>query len=309
VRSMQRSELSMYFTYGALLGKDKIVLSGHLHIWEPDDPDAKKTRLVLLDNGKWKHLADLPEIVASLIAMEENNSMAFYALLRNGVLHKWIGDEHSVEVIDESASTFFFELRKIGAHLYACGMCQRVFRREPQGWVPIDKNIYKGDRYKSLYSIDGYAEDDIYTVGSGGEIFHYNEQQWLQQESPTNGGLNLVRCINGETYICGSGGRFFRGDVEGWELLARDVDKDDLTDIVYFSGRFYIASGFRLMTYNEGALDPVKIPIKGEVGFGVLCSGYGQLWSIGDETILRFDGQEWTRFEFPYNKPLPKKTK
>jgi hypothetical protein len=306
---MRRSKLSMYFTYGTLLAQNKIVLSGHLHIWKPDDPKAKKTRLVLWDNEKWKHLADMPEIVSSLISVEENNRMAYYALLRTGVLHKWVENEHSVEVIDESASTFFFELRKIGTHLYACGMRHRVFRRGTQKWVPIDSEIIEKDVYKSFFSIDGHSEDDIYAVGMGGVIFHYNGQKWQKLESPTNLALNQVRCIKGETYIIGYGGLFFRGDVEGWELLARDSDKYDLTDIVHFDGRFYVASGSRLMTYNESeeSLDPVKIPIKGELAFGALCCGFGQLWSIGDETILRFDGQEWTRFDFSYNKPLPEK--
>lgn len=308
---MPKPEYSMYFTRVAPLAKDKLILSGHMYAYE----DQRVTCLSIFEQGSWDTLADLPEIVASLISVDESDGVVCYAMLRNGVLHRWAEEQHSVEIIDNTRGLFFSEIRRIGKRFYACGAGHQVFRREAKGWTPIDEGIFVGvpNRlqtninvvYRILTSIDGNSEQDIYAVGVGGVIFHYDGANWTGLESPTNIGLNKVRCFNGKTYICGHHGTFLRGDIEGWEVLAGRKGDYHLGDMKYCFDNIYVASEFELSIFDEESLVPVEIPIKGKkLGFGSLSYRDGQLWSVGGETILRFDGKNWTLFECPWNHPI-----
>jgi hypothetical protein len=208
-------------------------------------------------------------------------------------------------VIDRSRGLFFNELRRIGRHLYACGTGFQVVRREENGWRPIDEGIFVGAirPIHILTSIDGQSETEIYAVGTGGTLFHYNGALWAELEFPTNYGLTKVRSVGGESFIRGFHGLLGRGNREGWEVLSGARGNCHLTDIEYCFDRLYVASEYDLSVLHQNSLSPVAIPLEGELSFGWLCSGFGQLWSVGGESILCFDGENWTFYRYPWNEP------
>lgn len=295
---MKRSELAMYFTHVASLGNDEVVIAGHLYAFEHEHV----TRLLTFKNGKWKHLADLPEIVSYLLTIPKNTYTEIYALLRNGVIHKWIGENHSVEIIDEKQGLFFNEIRLIGEHLYACGTNQQVFYRSSKGWIPIDKGVFTGvvKPAKIFTSIDGRSEQDIYTVGTEGTIYHFDGSSWTSLKSPTNYGLTKVIFINNYIYIIGYHGLVLCGDKEGWEILNYQKGEPLLTDIINFNNRIFLTSEFDIYQLNKKMIEPLNIKIN-QTSFGSFAMDKDYLWSTGGETLLKYNSNTWEEFPFPWN--------
>lgn len=296
---MPKTDRSMYFTNVAVLGRDHVALGGHRYAADEDEDPS--TRLVLFD-GDWQPLADLPESVAGLRSTSDDIPFGWYAMLRDGVLHHWVGEDHEVEIIDPDRGMFFHDIRHIGASWYACGMARQVFRKQGQVWSAVDAGVFLPEKpQRGLMSIDGHSEGDIYAAGSGGEIWHFDGRQWENLESPTNSVFTSVLCTGGITYLAGGRGAFCRGDVDGWQLLPGANPQYMLTDLVAYDGRIYVCSEFDLSILEGDELIPVRTGIQGEVGFGALASGDGQLWSVGGESVLRLDGESWTKFDCPWN--------
>jgi hypothetical protein len=296
---MARTEFSMYFTHVAVLGADSVVLAGHLFSQDEED---RITRLVAFDRGEWRQLADLPEIVSALRVTEYQGVPVCWALLRNGVTHHWRGDDHAVEIIDSQRGLFFNDLRQIDGELYACGTGRQVFRRT-RGWNAIDEGMFIGAAKPArvLTAVDGFSRSDIFASGVRGEIWHYDGRAWQNLESPTNVGFTRMLCAGKLTYHCGARGVVCRGDLEGWRILPGANPEIMLTDLAECGGRIYVSSEFELLMVDGDKVAPVETGIDAKLDFGSLACGSGQLWSVGGETILRFDGEVWSKFEFPWN--------
>jgi hypothetical protein len=285
-----------YFAKVAPLGAHSAVLSGHRY----SEDDQRITRLALVENDQWRALAGLPEIVASLVALEEGGRTVFYAMLRNGVLHRWAGEEHSVEIMAPEGGVFFSELRLIGNHLYACGSGRQVLRREGKRWVRFDRGIAMSKPTSSLTSIDGHSDSDVYAVGLGGEIFHHDGTRWSKVQSPTNFGLNCVRCFDGVTYIGGYHGFFMRGDTRGWEVLSGEKGRHHLWSIARGFDRIFVSSEYEVFTFAASSVDQVPLPFSKEITFGAMSFGFGKLWMAANAGLVQFDGKEWTLVECPW---------
>jgi hypothetical protein len=302
---MAKAPHSIYFTKIAAAA-DALYFAGNL----PAFPDVRATRIARLQQ-KWSQLADLPEIVASLSVEDSGGQPMLCAMLRNGVTHYWRGAEHQVEVIDSTRGLMFGELRGIGGTLYACGAGRQVLRRGAGGWQPIDDDIFidpSRDREQAklatrqlLMSIDGRSAQDLYAVGTGGSIFHFDGAHWRPQESPTNVGLMRVRCYQDVNYICGYRGVLLRGGREGWRTLHYDQKAAPLLDMAMFGGHLYTCSEFALYRLEGEALSQVDPGLSGELTYGSLTTTDGQLISAGGETVLSFNGTDWVRIECPWN--------
>lgn len=294
--SDKRSELAMYFTHIASLGNGKLILAGHLYKFE----NEKITRLIIFQNGQWEHLADLPEIVASILTIPKKEYTELYVLLRNGVIHKWMGAEHTVEIIDESRGLFFNDIRLIGKHLYACGTGQQVFRRSLTCWQPVDDGIFVGMNkpIRIFTSIDGISEQNIYTVGIGGAIYHFDGNVWSPIQSPTNYGLSKVLCLNNYTYIVGYHGLVIRGNIKEWEMLAYKKGEAMLIDIISFNSDIYLASEFAIYKVKDKTIEPLKNSV--DRGFARFAIDRDYLWIIKEGSLLRYN-DKWETFVFPEN--------
>jgi hypothetical protein len=189
-----------------------------------------------------------------------------------------------------------------------CGLGghHRIHRLDGKMWKSIDGGVYiasaKGEA-KSLASIDGTSASDLYAVGSSGVIFHFDGKRWAAQKSPTEFGLQRVLSVSkDEVYLCGNTNGLYRGSRSSWKALTRYDKSVTFWDMAWFAGKLYVCSKAKLFVLEKDELVEVKIPVRGPLGFYRMDARDGELWTCGNECVLRFDGKKWKQYVFPDNK-------
>jgi len=191
------------------------------------------------------------------------------------------------------------EVRGIaGGRAYAVGTCRQVYRRDVAGiWTCIDQTARTpiGKITDSCFeSVDGFSETDIYAVGWGGEMWHFDGQKWTALASLTNLDLHKVRCAgDGKVYACGQVGTVLRGRGSLWEIVEQDVTKQDFWGLEWFGGVLYLCTTRFVFRLEDDHV--VQIDFDGEPPETCyhLSAADGRMWSIGARDVMEFDGQEW----------------
>ncbi len=301
----KRKTNSLYFTDVALANRDVVVLTGIYYALE--ETEDQKTAFISLNKGAWGWL-NLRGIAHAVRFRGKTEHLKRQCLVleRNRGLYR-ISPPKDVkfEMINEEREGFLMDLRQIAGKWYAVGGHHQIYREDNGRWNPIDAGVYvpgeKGEA-KILLSIDGTSETDIYTVGFNGVILHYNGNSWRQLDSPTNLGLQRVLCISKEeVYICGYGNSLYRGNTNGWKALTEPDDKITYWDMAYFKRKLYVCTKKKLFELKNDQLEEVKIPAKGPLGFYRMDSDKDELWTCGNECLLKFDGKRWKQYIFPDN--------
>ncbi|MGA2256554.1 MAG: hypothetical protein ABSG53_18050 [Thermoguttaceae bacterium] len=293
-------DTSLYFTDGYVATKTRIRIAAKLNA----ESEADFSRVQYLTDGEWSY-DDIEDSVVSVY--QSSQPRTCYWLGHNGTVTIVGGGKHRSEtLVDVERYGYVNRIRNIGASLYVCGYAAQVYRREKEGvWTHMDEGILiKRPRASSvdLQDIDGTAEDDIYTVGTGGAIYHYDGRTWTQLDSPTNLHLLRVRCVSkDEVYISGSRGRLLRGNRNGWLDLGDPDVADDFWGLEYFRGKVYVAHANGIMVWNGEKLESVDMGIKRDISCHRLHANDGVLWSFGMDDLFFFDGKTWTEVVCPEN--------
>jgi len=218
------------------------------------------------------------------------------------------GDEHEEYIRAPNAEPqnigMMTSLRTIAGNAYAVGMQRQVYRRDGRDrWSDLSSAIRPDPASSvicSFESIDGYAEDELYTCGRDGEIWRYDGTNWHQIESPTNMILTHVLCApTGDIYIAGRVGMLIKGRQARWEVLERDQITQDIWSLAWFKGRLYAATMNLILELTDEGLKPV--PFEGDfprTSFHLAVALDGSvMWSTGAKDLFSFDGTTWTRLD------------
>ncbi|MCF7222204.1 WD40/YVTN/BNR-like repeat-containing protein [Marilutibacter chinensis] len=301
----RKRNTALYFTGGIALDANSAILCGHLYL-ERDEPSV--TRTMFVDDGEWFHLRDLPDVVyASVRRPPSRDGRAVFCFLGRGGLLAERPSGGEFRDTRLPARPWLMDLREIDGVLHACGTQNQVLRGQGSDWQRIDQGIVQplDDAVTAcLNAIDGFGGDEIYAVGDGGAILHWDGRRWTPQPSGTDLPLYCVRCAaDGHVYAGGAGGVLLRGDRRGgWvEVGDRSVCADVLEDLAEFDGRLYVAAVDRLLEFDGRKLRETAVPVAGPLAFLALDACEQALWTVGDDCVLRYDGREWRRFACPEN--------
>lgn len=193
------------------------------------------------------------------------------------------------------------EIRGIAnGRAYAVGTCRQAYVREDADqWKCIDESAQVGDTPitdTSFESIDGFNEQEIYTVGWEGEIWKYDGSHFSQQKSPTRLALYKVRCApDGFVYACGQLGTLLRGRDNQWEIIEHKSTTEDLWGMEFFNGQLYVSSTRLVYQLLDGKLKPVDFGDEIVRTCYHLSAADGIMWSTGSKDVMEFDGSNWKR--------------
>lgn len=205
----------------------------------------------------------------------------------SNVLGKWtetkLGKNHSLSCIWGLNDNLIF----------CCGRNGTAFQMLDNEWKPLNTDLNS-----DLEIISGTALDDLYILGKKGNIFYYNGNKWSKVDSPTNHHLVAIECVSrDEVYICGRNGLCFCGSELGWQRI--DGTDTNLWSIVNYQGKILVAARREGILRIEGtSLVPFRDKI---VVLGLRVIG-NHLFAFADKTLYEFDGQNWSKMEFDFEK-------
>ena len=198
------------------------------------------------------------------------------------------------------------KLRTIDGWAYLCGGNNSVTRREgPDNWSDISKSIPNPDREDYLHNrfedIDGFNENDIYCVGTDGQVYHFDGKSWRQQDFPSNIHLYTVCCgQDGFVYISGFQGKTFKGKLNTWEVISGPSTTLPFKDMVWYENKVWCTSDHGVWTIENNKVIEAKLPTSGiRLCQGNLSAADGVLLLAGYGGAAFLENGEWTQLYSP----------
>ncbi|EAR22487.1 beta propeller repeat protein [Nitrococcus mobilis] len=303
--STRKKPGTLYFTDVARLSVGAVVLTGNYYSLE--DNSEERIALLSLTSGRWGGM-DLSGIAHAVRCRGklDDCQREYLILERNRGLYTVTPPSNvQFERIDTHRRGFLMDLRYIGGAWYAVGGNHQIYRQDGSGWRPFDYGVYipgSDGEAKILLSVDGTASDDIYAVGMNGVVLHYDGISWKRIDAPTNCGLQRVLCVDrNEIYVCGYGNCVYRVEGGIWHNLINEPSETVYWDMALFRGNIFVCTKDTLFRVRGDALEEVNIPVEGRLNFYRMASDGNELWTCGGECLLRFDGSQWERYQFPDN--------
>lgn len=191
-------------------------------------------------------------------------------------------------------------LRNVGEEIFAVGMGRQVYRRTgPNTWKRMENGLPDKRPLRQVIgfnSIDGFDPADLYAVGWGGEIWHFDQTSWYRLDSPTNVAIFDITCtVTGVSYACGQAGTILRGMGRNWEYIEYEGPERDLRSVAWFMDKLYLADGTALFLLEGDGLTQVDFGV-GEVvpSQQVHATEHVMLSLSGKEAFTTRDGVTWT---------------
>jgi uncharacterized protein YjdB len=141
-------------------------------------------------------------------------------------------------------------------------------------------------------AIGGYHPRDLYIVGGGGSVRHYDGSSWSPITSGTLQALLGVYQVTGPLYVVGQAGTILRD----WVAQAPGLTTANLKGIWGQPNRLYAVGtgGTILRTWDEGPWSAMTSGTAANLSSVTGTLSDRDVYAVGDGgTILRFDGAVW----------------
>jgi peptide/nickel transport system substrate-binding protein len=156
-----------------------------------------------------------------------------------------------------------------------------------------------------LHAIDMVSASDVWAVGAGGTILHYDGSAWTTTSSPTTSDLKGIDLWDASTgWAVGTGGNIIRWNGTSWSSVSSPTTTN-LNDVKILAANDAWAVGDEgtLLHWNGSAWATVTNPTTYDlyaVDFVTPSDGWavGGGWDagLGKSVYLRWNGSAWTSF-------------
>lgn len=301
----KRHPEAVYFTDVSIVKNDHVLFTANYYALE--NSIEEKTAIISLKEGKWGG-TNLQGIAHALMVDHINSKQrVIYVLDRNRAVYKLDSSIQGDWIrINESRNGFLMDLNKIGGDLYAVGGNHQIYHEVAGNWNAVDDGVYingaKGGA-KILTTIDGINKDNIYAAGMNGVILYYDGKRWDRLDVPTNVGIQKILCVSDKTvYACGYENLLMRGNSNGWEVLTELDDSIVYWDMCKYKDDIFMCSKTNIFRLSDSGF-PIQedINVERPLGFYRMDANQEQLWTVGNECVLKYDGKKWEQFKFPLN--------
>ena len=298
-----QSDARVQFVDGFVRARNWALMASHLVSLA--DAEFDHTRIFTFKEGRWGRV-DVDLTVRSLWRTDRG----LYCLGRDGRIEVVSPSERVRETLPDAGTGrgklgYVHQIREIGSTLYVCGVAGQVYRRGTRGWAHFDEGVLdaaSGVNALDLYSIDGSAEDNIYTVGERGLACRFDGASWRRLDIPTNRSLSRVRCVApDQVYVCGDNGTFLLWNGREWEDHSNPKVGEGFWGVEFFEGKVYLAATKGLYVFDGAEVQPCETGLDPAPGGYRLHAYDGVMWSFGIDDLAMFDGKKWTKIQHPDN--------
>ncbi|WP_147306983.1 hypothetical protein [Roseateles depolymerans] len=331
------SAASVYFLDAVCIDPDWLYVATQLEDLDPHETSHTRMSVLDLTQSSWWACHDYEDTIVSVHAYrlpkeDLPDGSRYAALGMHGTVHFNERNEPTFkEVIPGAGMTegnfggLLTHIRLIDGQLWACGQHGQVYRRMGRDdWQPADEGIrvhlnpsdhaqdVEGllDRMNAapmLSCMDGASSDDVYVVGLGGYMAHFDGTAWTRIDLPVDEHLEWVRCYGPEeVWVCGYKGTLLRGNArDGFNRLNGSNDQQTFVCLTKFNESVYLCAEEGLFVWNGKSIMQVRTSLQPELQDAWRVDQVdGVLWSVGVTDIARFDGKIWLRVEHPDNERI-----
>ncbi|SDE48082.1 hypothetical protein SAMN05421538_10727 [Paracoccus isoporae] len=269
-------------------------------IWGLEDSHDRPTRLLHVKDETVR-FADIPENLISLCLAGDQ----VIALAKSGVAMPVFPDVGTPVPVGRPGGGTFLRLRNLGGVPYACGMNGQISRAGPEGWVPFDDGVYSDSRdvfSTQLRDIAGLDGKRLVTVGFSGAAFDYRDM-WRPMDIPTNATLEqVIRDKAGRFWIAGQNGTLIL-DENGEMAFLDSGTSSSFWGLAQFRDEIYLSAFDGLFRWDDDSASALRLDhgLGNDITCYRLQASESELWSVGQDDILRYDGDEWHRVHIPSN--------
>jgi hypothetical protein len=292
----------LFLNDGCVVRKDVLILAAGFNA----DADGNCSRVIYTLDGQWRQF-DAPDARFISVTAVENtgylvsaHGLAVEVPLSPGVTMEQIDNAGTWSIEGPSKLGQTTRIRAIAGQPYCCGQRGQVYRLEGGKWVRADAGLQKRGG-PDQEDIDGSGPSDIYTVGLDGAMHHFDGRKWKAIDLPTNVSLSNIRCVSPDLYyVCGNDGLIMKGARNRWEIIGDPVPDKNYWGLEVFEETVYLSHGKGIDRLTDEGVEPVDLKIKKKkLTFHRLHGRDGQLWSFGEDHMLKFDGKTWTEVPIP----------
>jgi hypothetical protein len=156
-------------------------------------------------------------------------------------------------------------------------------------------SVQSGASVKGMW---GVSDSDVWAVGSGGKIFHWNGAAWQPSPSTTTIDLQAVwAAATDDVWAVGEGGIVLHWDGAAWTNTTGTMEPPPIYGALWVGADDDRWLGGRngLMFHSDGG-EPIEVPLPAGAAIGDEIQGVaGHLYALdtGMNRVLRYDGSSW----------------